>query len=61
MITAKYQKIDGRKYRKIFVVGDLHGCFSLLEKKMNEVGFDKEIDLADCYPGCFVWTGICEV
>ncbi len=45
MITAKYQKIDGRKYRKIFVVGDLHGCFSLLEKKMNEVGFDKEIDL----------------
>ena len=23
--------------------------------------FDKEIDLADCYPGCFVGTGICEV
>ena len=23
--------------------------------------FDKEVDLADCYPGCFVWTGICEV
>ena len=45
MIQAKYQKIDGSKYRKIFVVGDLHGCFSLLEEKMNEAGFDKETDL----------------
>lgn len=40
-----YLKINGSEYQKIFVVGDLHGCYDLLMNKLNEVGFDFKKDL----------------
>lgn len=40
-----YERIDGSKYRNIFVVGDLHGCYSRLMTKLIEVGFDQHKDL----------------
>jgi len=27
-----------------YVVGDLHGCFDLLEKELYDIGFDKDVD-----------------
>lgn len=40
-----YQRIDGSAYRNIWVVGDLHGCYTLLMSKLDEVGFDTTQDL----------------
>lgn len=40
-----YEKIDGSKYRNIFVVGDLHGCYTLLMSELDRVGFDAASDL----------------
>lgn len=40
-----YQKIDGSQYNRIFVVGDLHGCFDALQKEMWAAQFDTETDL----------------
>lgn len=35
-----YQHINGAEWRNIQVVGDLHGCHSLLMEKLDEAGFD---------------------
>jgi serine/threonine protein phosphatase 1 len=40
-----YLKIDGRKYKKIFVVGDLHGCHDKLITALFLSGFNHETDL----------------
>lgn len=40
-----YQRIDGSAYRNIWVVGDLHGCYTLLMNKLDEVDFDTTQDL----------------
>ncbi|MFN6957730.1 metallophosphoesterase [Proteus mirabilis] len=40
-----YLRINGDKYRHIWVVGDIHGCFNLLKRNMHRVDFDKEKDL----------------
>ena len=40
-----YLKINGSEHQKIFVVGDLHGCYDLLMNKLSEVGFDFKKDL----------------
>jgi serine/threonine protein phosphatase 1 len=40
-----YQRIDGSKYRNIWVVGDLHGCHTLLMNELDKVGFDTTKDL----------------
>lgn len=40
-----YQKIDGSKYQNIYVVGDLHGCYGLLETELAKVKFNRETDL----------------
>ncbi|GDG88624.1 serine/threonine-specific protein phosphatase 1 [Escherichia coli] len=40
-----YEKIDGSKYRNIWVVGDLHGCYTNLMKKLETIGFDTKKDL----------------
>ncbi|MGY6030680.1 metallophosphoesterase [Phytobacter sp. AG2a] len=40
-----YEKIDGSKYRNIYVVGDLHGCYTLLMKELDERKFDTRQDL----------------
>lgn len=41
----RYGKIDGSLYRKIFVVGDTHGQYTKLLKQLDDVEFDRELDL----------------
>lgn len=43
-----YHKIDCSDYRKVFVVGDLHGSFDKLMKSLKNEGFDREKDLVVC-------------
>ncbi|UHM90954.1 metallophosphoesterase [Rahnella victoriana] len=45
MTSALYQRIDGSVYRQIYIVGDLHGCLSLLEEQLAKVAFDPSRDL----------------
>ncbi|XXD09157.1 protein-serine/threonine phosphatase [Klebsiella sp. R445] len=40
-----YQRIDGSSWRYIWVVGDLHGCFSLLMARLRHLKFDPYQDL----------------
>ncbi len=40
-----YQKINGPDYRRIFVVGDIHGCLNKLNEKLLSVDFDESKDL----------------
>lgn len=40
-----YQHINGADWRNIQVVGDLHGCYTLLVEKLGEVVFDTTQDL----------------
>lgn len=40
-----YSRIDGSGYRNIWVVGDLHGCCTLLMNELHRVDFDPAQDL----------------
>lgn len=40
-----YQRINGAGWRNIFVVGDLHGCYTLLMNELEKVSFDPACDL----------------
>lgn len=40
-----YQYLNGADWRNIWVVGDLHGCYSLLQSKLAAVNFNKDEDL----------------
>lgn len=40
-----YLRINGDRYRHIWAVGDIHGCYDLLSYKLQEIDFDKEKDL----------------
>ncbi|MCE1444842.1 serine/threonine protein phosphatase [Enterobacter hormaechei] len=40
-----YQSINGADWRNIFVVGDLHGCYTLLMNELEKVSFDPARDL----------------
>ena len=40
-----YQAINGGQYKRIFVVGDLHGCWLDLNEEMYKVQFDTQTDL----------------
>ncbi|WP_338278065.1 metallophosphoesterase [Escherichia coli] len=40
-----YSRIDGSGYRNIWVVGDLHGCYTLLMNELHRVDFDPAQDL----------------
>ncbi|EAM1386810.1 serine/threonine protein phosphatase [Salmonella enterica] len=40
-----YQRINGADWRNIWVVGDLHGCYTNLMNQLDSVGFDPEQDL----------------
>lgn len=42
------KKVNIENYRNIYIVGDIHGCFSLLDRLIYSVGFDKENDLLIC-------------
>lgn len=41
----EYQRIDGEKFKRIFVVGDVHGCYERLNQELENVGFDYGADL----------------
>ncbi|MBD2798327.1 metallophosphoesterase [Xenorhabdus sp. 18] len=43
--NRNYLKIDGDQYQRIFVVGDIHGCYQLLMNKLQQIDFDYENDL----------------
>lgn len=45
MTPILYQRIDGAEYRHIYIVGDLHGCLSMLEDQLLRVRFDAASDL----------------
>lgn len=45
MASALYQKIDPVNYRHIWIVGDIHGCYSLLRARLHSIGFLTETDL----------------
>ncbi|MER5006346.1 metallophosphoesterase [Atlantibacter hermannii] len=40
-----YERVDGSKYRNIWVIGDLHGCYSNLMGQLDSLQFDPEQDL----------------
>lgn len=40
-----YQKINGDDYRNVWIVGDLHGCYTNLMNRLDAVGFDPAQDL----------------
>ena len=40
--------IDGSDFSAIYVVGDLHGCYSLLMQELEKVHFNFEKDLLIC-------------
>lgn len=40
-----YRRIDGAIFKNIYVVGDLHGCYDLLMKNLQEIKFNQETDL----------------
>ncbi|EFK2849853.1 metallophosphoesterase [Escherichia coli] len=40
-----YSRIDGSGYRNIWVIGDLHGCYTLLMNELHRVDFDPTQDL----------------
>lgn len=40
-----YQRINGADWRNIWVVGDLHGCYTNLMGKLDELNFDPAQDL----------------
>ncbi|MEN4503480.1 metallophosphoesterase, partial [Enterobacter hormaechei subsp. xiangfangensis] len=42
---SMYQRINGADWRNIFVVGDLHGCYTLLMNELEKVSFDPAHDL----------------
>lgn len=44
-MTDIYQKVDGSKYRNIWVIGDLHGCYTNLMNQLDALKFDSTQDL----------------
>lgn len=44
-MTTLYQRINSAGWRNIWIVGDPHGCHTLLRQKLDEIGFDTAQDL----------------
>ncbi|POP46464.1 serine/threonine protein phosphatase [Superficieibacter electus] len=45
MSSVRYHKINSSDWQHIWVVGDIHGCYSLLQSRLTEIGFCREKDL----------------
>lgn len=45
MSSVRYHKINSSDWQHIWVVGDIHGCYSLLQSRLAEIGFCREKDL----------------
>ena len=41
----KVKYINGDDYSNIYVVGDIHACYSLLKEGLKSVGFNYNTDL----------------
>lgn len=39
------KQVNEKDYNNIYVVGDIHGMFHILEKKLKKIGFNKKTDL----------------
>lgn len=48
-----YQRIDGTQWRHVWVVGDIHGCFSILMAKLRQYRFDPLAGSAGFSGGCY--------
>ena len=44
-MNSVYHRIDGGSFRKIWAVGDLHGCYTLLMNELDKISFDPARDL----------------
>jgi len=40
--------IDTDKYSQVYLVGDLHGCYTQLMERLDHLGFNKDFDLLVC-------------
>jgi len=40
-----YKRVEGTRWRHVWVVGDIHGCFSMLVDKLRQCRFDPWQDL----------------
>ena len=40
--------VEHHKFSSIYIVGDLHGCFSLLMQELNKINFNFDNDLLIC-------------
>ncbi len=45
MPSTRYQKINAHHYRHIWVVGDIHGEYQLLQSRLHQLSFCPETDL----------------
>ena len=45
MPSTRYQKINAHHYRHIWVVGDIHGEYQLLQSRLHQLSFYPETDL----------------
>ncbi|MCV8076320.1 metallophosphoesterase, partial [Escherichia coli] len=45
MPSTRYQKINAHHYRHIWVVGDIHGEYQLLQSRLHQLSFFPETDL----------------
>lgn len=45
MPSTRYQKINTHHYRHIWVVGDIHGEYQLLQSRLHQLSFFPETDL----------------
>ncbi|AHF77211.1 Putative serine/threonine-protein phosphatase 1 [Sodalis praecaptivus] len=43
--ASPYQKIDAAHWARVFLVGDLHGCYDMLMTKLERQRFDQKRDL----------------
>lgn len=43
-MNRKFKRLDLSHARNVYVVGDIHGCFSLLETELEKIGFDRTQD-----------------
>jgi len=43
-VASKIKKFKANKRGRDFVVGDIHGCFTLLQEKLDSIGFDETND-----------------
>jgi serine/threonine protein phosphatase 1 len=43
-MAKPFEILDLSDARFVYAVGDIHGCFTMLEEKLTKIGFDKEQD-----------------